>query len=120
MVERLLYLCQLKRTNFKQVEKELGMGNGSLAKSDVNIRADRLKALADYFGVSMRYLLTGEDGTYHEPYPFEHDQDFMTHILKLWNLPKEKQNSVYEIIELQDMKDQKDKAEQRKKENATA
>lgn len=39
---------------------ELGYANGSIAKSSEKIQAYRLKAIADYFGVSMEYILTGE------------------------------------------------------------
>lgn len=61
MVERIRKLCSDKNTNFKQLEKILGMGNGTIAKSAPTMRCDRLKAIADYFHVTMEYLMTGED-----------------------------------------------------------
>ena len=61
MVERIRKLCSERNTNFKQLEKILGMGNGTIAKSAPTMRCDRLKAIADYFHVSMEYLMTGEE-----------------------------------------------------------
>lgn len=62
MVERLESLCRLHGTNFSKLEKALGFANGSIKKSDVNvIRADRVKKLADYFHVTMEYIMTGDE-----------------------------------------------------------
>ena len=61
MVERMWYLCRLKGTNFKKLEAELNLGNGSLAKASDKTQCGRLKIIADYFGVSMEYLMTGSD-----------------------------------------------------------
>ena len=61
MVDRLETLCKQHKTNFSKLEKTLGFANGSLKKSDpAKIGADRVKKLADYFGVSMEYIMTGE------------------------------------------------------------
>lgn len=55
-------LCKKKGTTIAQLEKDLGFGNGTIASSKSNyIRSDRLKAIADYFDVSMEYLLTGKE-----------------------------------------------------------
>ena len=59
MKKRLEDLCKKRNTNFSRLEKELGFANGSLKKADEKIQSRRLKALADYFHVSMEYLLTG-------------------------------------------------------------
>lgn len=53
-------LCAKRNKSVTEVEKELGYSNGSLTKSSY-MRSDRLKTIADYFGVSMEYLMTGED-----------------------------------------------------------
>lgn len=61
MVDRLEMLCKQHETNFSKLEKTLGFANGSLKKSDsAKIGADRVKKLADYFGVSMEYIMTGK------------------------------------------------------------
>lgn len=58
-------LCVKHNTSLKALERELGFSNGSLAKSST-IKSERLKKIADYFGVSVEYLMTGEepDGYY--------------------------------------------------------
>ncbi len=63
MVERIRLLCEKNNTTLKQLERDLGMGNGTIAKSAPTMRSDRLKAIADYFGVSMEYLMTGSDSS---------------------------------------------------------
>lgn len=68
MVERFKKLCEKNKTNFSQLEKALGFANGSLAKSkEDKIAAIRLKSIADYFHVSMEYLLTGNEYPVSEP-----------------------------------------------------
>ena len=53
-------LCAKRNKSVTEVEKELGYSNGSLTKNNY-LRSDRLQAIADYFGVTMEYLMTGED-----------------------------------------------------------
>lgn len=55
-------LCKEKGISISKLEKTLNIGNGAIAKSTSNyMRSDRLKAIADYFGVTMEYLMTGEE-----------------------------------------------------------
>ena len=61
MTERLKELCDQHHTNFARVEKALGFANASLKKTSEKTECIRVKAIADYFGVSIEYLLTGED-----------------------------------------------------------
>lgn len=60
MVERIKKLCKERKINFSRLERTLDFANGSLAKSrEDTIGAIRVKAIADYFGVSMEYILCG-------------------------------------------------------------
>ena len=60
MIKRIKSLCNANKTNFSRLEKELGFGNGTIAKmSPETTAASRVKAIADYFGVGMEYLITG-------------------------------------------------------------
>ncbi len=61
IVDRIRELCEKRGTNFSAVEKALGLANASLKKTNEKTQASRLKAIADYFGVSVEYLLTGEE-----------------------------------------------------------
>lgn len=53
-------LCTKNNTSIKALEKELGFSNGSLAKAST-IKDDRLQKIAEYFNVSVDYLMTGEE-----------------------------------------------------------
>lgn len=61
MVERIKDLCASRGIRLANLEKTLGFANGSLAKSDEKIQSARLWSIAQYFGVSMEYLLTGSE-----------------------------------------------------------
>ena len=55
-------LCKEKGISITKLEVALGYGNGSISKASTKaMRSDRLKAIADYFDVSMEYLLTGKE-----------------------------------------------------------
>ena len=59
MLDRIRKLCLRKRISIAKLERDLGFANGSIAKSDEKIQANRLNAIAEYFGVTMEYLLYG-------------------------------------------------------------
>jgi len=59
-VEMIKKLCAKEGIGVTQLEKKLGYGNGTIARSQ-NMRSDRLYEIANYFGVSMEYLMTGVD-----------------------------------------------------------
>ena len=62
MVERIEALCKEKGVSFRKVELSLGFSNGILRSWEKKTpSADKLAAVADYFGVSMEYLLTGKE-----------------------------------------------------------
>ncbi len=53
-------LCEKKGMSLSALEKEMGYGNGSLAKSK-SIKSERLIEIANHFGVTTDYLLTGKE-----------------------------------------------------------
>ena len=62
MYERILELCRRKGIAVSRLEIELDFSRASISKWTVSLpRCDKLKAVADYFGVSMEYLMTGEE-----------------------------------------------------------
>ena len=64
-IDRIRALCAKNHTSIKALEKELGFSNGSLAKA-ATIKDDRLQRIAEYFNVTVDYLMTGEENTgYH-------------------------------------------------------
>lgn len=59
--ERLEMLRKSKKISQGDLEKELGFSNGSISKwKKSQPTFDRLKKLADYFEVTVEYLLNGE------------------------------------------------------------
>lgn len=61
IVERIRNLCDLESLSFNALEKKVGLGKSVIYRWDINApSADKLKMVADYFGVSVDYLLTGE------------------------------------------------------------
>lgn len=62
LFERIEELRNSKGISQGKLEKELGFSNGSISKWKNSIpNPERLKKLADYFGVSVDYLMTGEE-----------------------------------------------------------
>lgn len=58
-IEKVRILCDERGTSVKQLEKDLGFSNGSLAKGIP--RADRLRKIAEYFDVPMGFFFDDED-----------------------------------------------------------
>lgn len=60
--ERIEELRKLSKISQGKLEKELGFSNGSISKWKTSMpNPERLKKLADYFQVSVEYLMTGKD-----------------------------------------------------------
>lgn len=60
LVERIQSLCKQKGTTLCAVERELGIGNGVIAKwANSSPRVASVKKVADYFGVTVDELLSG-------------------------------------------------------------
>lgn len=60
--ERIENLRHSRKISQGKLEKELGFSNGSISKWKNSMPTpERLKKIADYFGVSMDYLVNGEE-----------------------------------------------------------
>lgn len=58
MYQKIKKLCEKNNVSVYRLEKELGLSTGSVSKWDESIpRADTLLKVANYFGVSIDYLL---------------------------------------------------------------
>ena len=62
--ERIRELCEEHGTNFYQLEKRLGFGNGYFTRLKDHIPSDRLQMVAAYFRISPEELLGTADDTY--------------------------------------------------------
>ena len=64
MVDKISMLCNERNISIGKLENILGFGNGTIwkwRKSSPSV--EKLKAVADYFGVSIEYFLSDEDDT---------------------------------------------------------
>ena len=62
MVDKISMLCNERNISIGKLENILGFGNGTIwkwRKSSPSV--DKLKAVADYFGVSIEYFLSDEE-----------------------------------------------------------
>lgn len=57
MIEKIRALCRHNGTSVTKLETELGYGNGSVTKHGT-LRSDRIREIADYFGVTPTYLMS--------------------------------------------------------------
>nr|WP_314505509.1 S24 family peptidase [uncultured Lachnoanaerobaculum sp.]DAY25650.1 MAG TPA: Repressor protein CI [Caudoviricetes sp.] len=58
--DRIKLLADRKKISLPQLEQELGFGNATIVKWDKSTpKADKLKKVANYFNVSMEYLMDG-------------------------------------------------------------
>ncbi len=62
MLERIKNLCNRKEISIRQLERETGLADRTIGRWDTNMPSiDRVKKVAEYFGVTVDYLLGGED-----------------------------------------------------------
>lgn len=61
MVENIKCLCRKEGITFAELERTVGLGNGTIARWDENSPSIvRVKAVADYFGVTVDQLIGGD------------------------------------------------------------
>ena len=61
-VERVKKLCKKNKIPISKLERDLGFSNGYIGQLRKGVFPDdRLAKIADYFGVSIEYLMTGEE-----------------------------------------------------------
>ena len=64
ILDKIKRLCRERKTNITNLEKEVGIGFGTVYKwGKVSPSVDNLKLVADYFGVTVDYLLAENDTT---------------------------------------------------------
>lgn len=59
ILENIRHLCAERGLTVKDLERETGLSNGAVAKwANSSPKVDTLKKVADYFGVTLDYLVT--------------------------------------------------------------
>lgn len=63
LYDKIKGVCKEKGVSVSLVEKESGLSNGTISKwNKSSPTVDKLKAVADYFGVSIEYFLEEKAG----------------------------------------------------------
>ena len=90
-----------------KLEKELGFSNGSISKwKNSTPNPERLKKLADYFDVSVEYLMTGEETRFTveqaklDVQLAKQQKRIKEYMLKFANLSEEKRNQIMSLIDM--------------------
>lgn len=61
-VDRVKAICKERKIPISKLEKELGFANGYIGQLRKGVLPDnRLRKIADYLGVTIDYLMTGEE-----------------------------------------------------------
>lgn len=62
MLERIKALCCERGITISQLERETGIGNGTISRwGESSPRVDKAKAVAEFFGVTLDSLVSGTD-----------------------------------------------------------
>lgn len=60
--ERIVELCQKKGVSQSEMERAVGIAKGSVTKWKTQVpRSSTIEKVADYFGVSVNYIMKGEN-----------------------------------------------------------
>lgn len=89
MLEKIKELCRINGTSIGKLEKTLGFGHATIFKWEHSLpRSDKLKDVADYFGVTVDYLLSNSDIS----------PEAMMMAQKFDNLSKNQQQAVSKVL----------------------
>lgn len=75
MYDVFVHLCQQRGVSPSRVALDLGMSKNTMTdwkKGRSSPKTDKLMKIADYFGVTVEYLMTGKE-TVHEPYYYNEE-----------------------------------------------
>lgn len=105
--ERIKELCVKKGISVNKLEVDLGFGTGYVSKLDKSTpNSKKLQKIADYFGVSVDYLMTGREN----PFSIEMAAidveltnmplEVKEYALKLAKLSQDKQKQIMSLIDM--------------------
>lgn len=79
IVEKIKYLCKEKKITVAELERNTGISNGQIRKWDKSTPGiDKVKLVADYFDVSVDYLLGRTDDKEIQTIAAHHDGEDWT------------------------------------------
>lgn len=104
--ERIKELCKKNNVSLNQVEIACEFGKGYLSKLDTTTpNMAKIKKIADYFGVSVDYLMTGKENGFSVENAIldakiAKDMELKTTIEKYYQLNEKEKKAVRDLIEL--------------------
>lgn len=101
-------LCEKKGVTAYRIGKETGIATSTFTdwkKGRSTPKQDKLKKIADYFGVTVEYLMTGEESTLSDENALldvhiSEDFELKEAIKKYYSLDDRKKKHVIELIDL--------------------
>lgn len=104
--ERIESLRKERKISQGNLEKELGFSNGSISKWKSSMpKPERLQKIAEYFGVTVDYLMTGSDSKYSDndallDVRISEDKELKEALKKYYALDEQKKRHVIETINM--------------------
>ena len=98
MKERVQELCKKNSISVSELEKTLGFGNGYISKLGQSTpNTSKIKLIADYFNVSIDYIITGEEK---HPIPVPKMTDEYYKLISIYsNLSETDRNYIMSLVE---------------------
>lgn len=99
-------LCKERNISLNKLETELGFAKGYVSKLDKSTpNSAKIQQIADYFGVTVDYLITGKDNRYSDAdalldVRISEDFELKEAIKKYYALDDRKKKHVLELIDL--------------------
>lgn len=94
--DRIKMLCKENKISVNKLEEKLEISKGSLCKIDVNKpSAEKMQKLADFFGVTVEFLSTGEECT-EQDNEYIKDKNLIVLYRKLEKVPEEERQIMIE------------------------
>lgn len=95
-------LCRKNKISITTLEENLGFSNGSLQKKGY-LRSDRLLTVANYFNVTMEYLINADLAKNDQPTIINDEKEVLSEdeqniITKYRKLPPDAQNTLTDLL----------------------
>lgn len=107
MKDRIKTLCKSAGISMNKLEQELGFGTGYVSKLEKSTpNTKKLQKIADYFNVSVDYLMTGKEPEFSVEMAdtdvalSNMNKRMKEYALKLAELPNDKQEHIMQLIDM--------------------
>lgn len=101
---RIKELCEENNVSMNKLETDCGFGRGYISKLDKSTpNSQKLQKIADYFNISLDYLMTGEKNLFADSSPclksrIDNDAELRSALEKYFELSDAKKKHILELI----------------------